>query len=429
MRINFSKNPSITYGNGNFSVDKDGKLRATGATLKSSSNPEEENQTYFYLDQDSILLQSKQITSMGERSEGIISLDDNPSFTFAKYETNGTEEELTAGIIYEDGNLSITGTISATEGNIGGWIIKKHSIEAKNGSLILYDDGRIMGADYLEEDEDDDGWLDLANKALNWKKQSGERRVYQNGEYQTVTDVDTLGKITTDLSGNLIAKCSGSAIMNGESSSSLIGGNSSMTVDNEKGLSVSKNGSKIFESKVLSTEKGSNGFLAVYNNLNNEQTEIYGLKSFKCRYPKEKDEADNYPERWGWIIKKINTNTKKYTYVTVSETEALKYWKEQGKSLEDMEKEAKKLMKLNDKWLFKVVPIPTQNITGIIGQPPNHVKMEKDGNNYLITETYDKEIFDGDSPTLQYQLKMEGEQVKQLIFPNGYILSFEGFDI
>lgn len=445
MRINFGNKPSIKYGNSNFEVDSAGRLVARGANLSSFKTQDDLDNdlngtgSSFSLSEEGITLYSKQ-----QDATGLIKLDKNPTLSFARYDTNG---DIESGIVYENGNLSITGTINATEGSIGGWKITKDYIKAQDGSLILYKDGRIVGSEASKEDsEDDDGWLDMSNKALNWKALQGSERIYDSkqGGYTTVNNVSTLGTLTTDKNGNFTANCSGSANLSGSSSSSISSGGSAATVSGGRGLSVSEKGARVFESGIMKIgDNITNSFLTFYNNKEGESSNLYGVKRHRYKDAEQKTalEAQKDLSDWEWTIRTVKTekgdngqNIDKITYSVASESEANTFWRDfsalQGEiAVGTIDKDINKLNSSSKKFVYKKVSIPTYTITSVVGQSPQNVKLEKDGNNYKITEIYDGQIFNTDKEEkLEYHITMDGDQVKSLTFPNGYVMSLEGFE-
>ena len=58
---------------------------------------------------------------------------------------------MKSAIQYNNGVLEITGKITATSGEIGGWLIEDNKIKAQNGSMVLYADGTIEGCDVLDK--------------------------------------------------------------------------------------------------------------------------------------------------------------------------------------------------------------------------------------------------------------------------------------
>lgn len=483
MQINFGSAPSITYGNGNFRVNSQGRLSAKGVSISAGS---EENKVSFDVSDSGMTVVSDQGDSYSSLQVG-----GNSSFEFVKYDDDG---EIKSGIIYKNGDLQITGKIIATEGRIGGWEIKAHKIQSSNGKLILCDDGRIIGSETASDnDTEDNGWLDISNRSLNWRQASGITRVWNQAalKYEEQTNYSSLGSLTTDLSGNLAAQCSGSAIVKSNSVSSLIGGNSSVSIGDTEGLSTSKNGSKIFDCGVLSTAAGTNSYLTVYSK-KEAGSDIYGIKRYKYKAGKKPSSvADNDPaweytkEQVSTYVDATGTHTKTF-YPPVSKEEADEYWRKEKKSKSKMDARASSLESLSTNYLYRSYQVTTQEIVNVVGQPPKHVKMSKDGDNYIITETYDSQVFGGASnsaqteqiknidaqiaalekklaaetdslkkqqisndiadlkkqkeeyeknqtsiaaaSTLTYKIEMNGEEVKSLTFPNGYVMDLEGFD-
>lgn len=482
MRINFGTAPSIEYGNGNFQVNSQGVLYAKGATIEAS----DDSKVSFRISDNGINMSSEQGNTYSS-----IQMGDTSNFSFVTYDENG---EIESGIIYDKGNLQITGRITATSGSIGGWEISAHKIASRNGGLILYDDGRIVGYDQAKEDDtEDDGWLDISNRSLNWRQYSGTERVYNSktGQYETRNTYTSLGTLTTDLSGNLNATCSGSANISGSDSSSLISGSSSATVTSDTGLSVSKQGSKVFESGVMSTEKGTNSFLTIYQKESVDTASVYGIKRYK--YTGVKPTPSDTDDKWEYVIGKeaISVGSdgaiKKQTiYSSASKDVADAYWLKINGSQSTVKTRAEALEAKSDKYIYSIYPVLQTSITNVIGQSPQKVKLEKDGNNYVITETYDNQIFGGltaeqkkekennydnqikqidekikaaktenekealenekaqlekekadftkaqdaitNKAMLNYKIEMDGDQVKSLTFPSGYVMSLEGFE-
>lgn len=139
-------NGEIVAANGDFQVDADGKLTAKGANITGAFSASTENSSVeFSEDNMEIYFASKD-------SAGNIATCCKISpteFYFYSY-SNG---EISSGIAYNNGQLEITGKITASSGEIGGWEIGTDYIKAKNGSMVLHADGTIEGID----GEDDTG--------------------------------------------------------------------------------------------------------------------------------------------------------------------------------------------------------------------------------------------------------------------------------
>ncbi len=133
----------IIAASGIFQVGADGKLTASGAEISGDFSAvsggsevifsEAEMLIYFAgLDSDTGLLSTECRISPEE-------------FYFICYDTDG--ETIKSGIMYSNGQLEITGKITASSGEIGGWLIEDDKIKAQNGSMVLYADGTIEGCD------------------------------------------------------------------------------------------------------------------------------------------------------------------------------------------------------------------------------------------------------------------------------------------
>lgn len=137
-----SKGEIIAAG-GNFSVDTLGFLTANGAKITGYFSASSKSSTVVFSDEDMY------ISFVGVNEDtGLIEtacMISPEEFYFVCYGED--EETVKSGIMYSDGELEITGKITADSGEIGGWLIEDDKIKAQNGSMVLYADGTIEGCD------------------------------------------------------------------------------------------------------------------------------------------------------------------------------------------------------------------------------------------------------------------------------------------
>lgn len=133
----------IIAANGNFEVDTLGLLTAAGARITGYFSASSKSSTVVFSDDDMY------ISFVGVNEDtGLIEtacMISPEEFYFVCYDEDG--ETVKSGIMYSDGELEITGKITADSGEIGGWLIEEDKIKAKNGSMVLYADGTIEGCD------------------------------------------------------------------------------------------------------------------------------------------------------------------------------------------------------------------------------------------------------------------------------------------
>lgn len=226
LKINFNKDPSIQYGNGNFEVDKyghlyakgvevDGKLSSSFEQYADDDNPftsQNDVKSTFSVGDNGFSLHSEKIVSIGAPPKTDMAVEDESGqgsgyhivaakgnvtyvdstinqngFTFGKYA--GTLEEdtlkregLIDGIIYSFTNgLYVSGTIRAKKGVIGGWTISDDAITSPSGGLILKSDGQIIGysggkdgseTEYEKEDLTFGDYLSIKRDTISWAKPS-----------------------------------------------------------------------------------------------------------------------------------------------------------------------------------------------------------------------------------------------------------------
>lgn len=137
----------IIAANGNFQVDKDGKLTAVGAEITGDFSASSGGSEVRFTKDDMLIY----FAGYNESTELItneckISPDE---FYFYAYDESGG---IKSGIAYNNGQLEIMGKITAASGEIGGWLIEDDKIKAKNGTMVLYADGTIEGCDSEDED-------------------------------------------------------------------------------------------------------------------------------------------------------------------------------------------------------------------------------------------------------------------------------------
>lgn len=132
----------IIAASGNFQVNSDGKLTASGAEISGDFSAVSGGSEVIFSKDEMLIYFAGYDDDTGLLShECMISPDE---FYFLCYDADGS---IKSGIMYSDGELEITGKITADSGEIGGWLIDGDKIKAKNGSMVLYADGTIEGCD------------------------------------------------------------------------------------------------------------------------------------------------------------------------------------------------------------------------------------------------------------------------------------------
>lgn len=136
-------------------------------------------------------------------------------FSFGKYGRGLAEDGINKsdillnGISYSNGNLTISGKITATSGSIGGWTVTSKSIKSPGGGLILYSDGRISGYDGNKNGgKVGCDWLDTENRRLVWKATDGMNRTWDpaTGSYIEEAHRSEVASITSVDGGTLTLK-------------------------------------------------------------------------------------------------------------------------------------------------------------------------------------------------------------------------------
>lgn len=137
----------IIAGEGNFRVNTEGILTAKGASIEGDFKASTENSSAIFT-KDNMLIH---FVNVDEDTDLVVNeCKISPTdFYFYVYNADGT---ISSGISYRNGQLEITGKITANSGEIGGWLIGEDTIKAKNGSMILHADGTIEGLQTEDED-------------------------------------------------------------------------------------------------------------------------------------------------------------------------------------------------------------------------------------------------------------------------------------
>ncbi len=135
----------IVAANGNFQVDKSGKMTANGASVTGAFSASTDNSSVTFSDKTMLILFSDKDDAGNVKTSCKISPTE---FYFLSYE-NG---KVKSGIEYKNGTLEITGKITAASGEIGGWLIESDRIKAKNGTMVICADGTIEGCDALDSE-------------------------------------------------------------------------------------------------------------------------------------------------------------------------------------------------------------------------------------------------------------------------------------
>ena len=453
MEINLSQN-TIKAGNGNFSIDKYGHLTAKGATIEgdfSAGNPHiDENdlgsKVVIKASQDDSLSSGATFTLYSASEDGgtrdIASIN-TKGFSFCQKEQGEDGWTIKSGIEYKNGKLTIAGELKATTGTIGGWKITDDAIESKKGDLILYSNGRIIGLGDNAESEDDE-FIDIANKTINWKTVTDGGWKKQNNKDNPIVNTSISsngGSLTIDAQRNVGITSQGGVSMNC--------GNASMGLLNDKeknayGISISalsSNGRDSSQSvaaniggkvlKATNEETGSqfNGF-AIFNSTQKESTgadnEVYVL----TRKRKKGANNENTPEQFIILEGPETKPDGKRYYTTVPTTldNAIDFWfnNKTGQSANSWWEifNAKSTV-----WAYSTKPFLVPKTYSVVGIPPETVTMSKDGSNYIIKEKYPEGVLlNVKDNTLKYTIVMTGKKVSSISFPNGHTMDLKGFN-
>lgn len=134
----------IIAANGNFRVNESGVLTACGASLTGDFTASSDGSVAKFTSSEMLI---SFIDKDNETDEIKCACKISPTEFYFKSYSNGV---VSSAIEYQNGTLEITGKITASSGEIGGWEIGKDSIKAKNGCMVLYADGTIEGNDIID---------------------------------------------------------------------------------------------------------------------------------------------------------------------------------------------------------------------------------------------------------------------------------------
>ena len=159
----------IIAASGNFQVDEEGFLTAKGANIIGDFQAVTENSKAIFTSKNMLI----HFINLDEET-GIVSNECKISPTEFFFYVYGDDGTVKSGIEYKNGQLEITGKITAETGEIGGWLIDGDKIKAKNGCMVLYADGTIEGLE-----KEDDGGNKYTGKLISQSKD--EKTVISGG--------------------------------------------------------------------------------------------------------------------------------------------------------------------------------------------------------------------------------------------------------
>lgn len=459
MTINVSKdNSSIEFHNGNFSVDPSGHLQAKGADIQGSFSAGEMKK-----DGDGVLVGTKVEIGLDTESNPpettfdltSVKRDGNTldkasihteGFGFCKKTYKDGEWQVTSGIEYEDGKLTIAGDLQATTGTIGGWRITEDSIVSATNDLVLYSNGRIVG---LGASDDDDEFVDVGNKTISWKQINSDYSSNMK-DWKSSWDKDKNNNTTnasiSSTGGSLTVNADKTVSITSQDGASMNCGNASMGLLNDTdknlyGISVSAlntssiNGSQSVAatiggmvSKASSSEETAsakfNGF-ALFNSTYNEGED--GNKVWVLKRQTKSKESQNQIEQYISLKPKEGKPTKLVTVPTTLE-EAITYWHTSGRKAKDY---AEVFNDTSKSWKYFTEPYLVPITYSVVGLPPISASMSKSGKNYIIKEVYPEGVLlNVPNNTLTYTIVMGGsggKQVQSIRFPNGQSMALKGF--
>ncbi len=164
-----SSEGEIIASEGHFKVDEDGFLTASGANIIGDFQASTDNSVVKFTENNMLI----HFVNVDEDTDLVVNeCKISPTeFYFYVYNADGA---ISSGISYRNGQLEITGKITATSGEIGGWLIGEDTIKAKNGTMVLHADGTIEGL----ETEDDVGKLISQSKTEKTVISGGRMNMY-----------------------------------------------------------------------------------------------------------------------------------------------------------------------------------------------------------------------------------------------------------
>ena len=455
MEINLSQN-TIKAGNGNFSIDKYGHLTAKGATIEgdfSAGNPhigEDDlgSKVVIKASQDDSLSSGATFTLYSASEDGgtrdIASIN-TKGFSFCQKEQGKEGWTIKSGIEYKNGKLTIAGELKATTGTIGGWKITDDTIESQKGDLILYSNGRIVGlGDNVESDDDE--FIDIANKTINWKTVANGGWKNQNNKDNPIVNTSISssgGSLSIDAQRNVGITSQGSVSMNcGNASMGLLNDQKkntygiSISALSSGGMnpqqSVAANvGGKILETNNAEVPDGSkfNGF-AIFNSTHKEDTDEGSGVYILTRKRKKTELNENAPEQFIILNGPEMNSNNKYVYTTAPTTleDAIDFWFN-NKTGKDANSWAETFNGKSTVWSYSTKFFLVPKTYSVVGIPPSSVTMSKDGDNYIIKEKYPEGVLlNVKDNTLKYIIHMTGKKVSSISFPNGLTMDLKGFN-
>ena len=454
MKINLSNN---TIDAGTFHVRSTGFLEATGARIEGDFIAGNKNLGENELGSKVVIEAAQKDSSVSGPTFTLYSASQKGNIRDVAYiHTKGfsfcqkkPKEDgkwtITSGIEYKEGNLTIVGELKATTGTIGGWKITDDTIESQKGDLILYSNGRIVG---LGENaaSDDDEFIDIANKTINWKSISNggwQQQSHKDNPVVNTSISSSGGSLTIDAKHNVgITSQDGVSMNCGNASMGLLNNQntntygisvsalSSLNSGKDSQQSIAANiGGKILKSNNEEIGSKFNGF-AIFNSTNKEDTTNAGnLVYILTRKRKKEAGNEKMPEQF--IIlegPEIRSDGKSY-YTTAPATleKAIDFWfnNKTGKSAGDWGG----IFNKSTVWAYSTKPFLVPKTYSVVGIPPQTVTMSKDGDNYIIKEKYPEGVLlNVKDNTLTYTIRMTGKKVSSIDFPNGLQMDLKGFN-
>lgn len=437
LQIDFSVTPSITFGNHNFMVDKNGYLTASGATIK--GNFLAENDMYRFKADNLGIDISYNMTGPykietqqdGTYKEGFTNnqmwISSSTGFGFKNsFDIDG---EMTSGIIYDYNNgLTIKGNIQATAGTIAGWRILTDRIESPTKGLILHSDGKIVGfTDTGSQSEgiDYEELLDIDSKMVRWYRPIGDGTV-------TITEKDPNGNVHTYTRKATPADKGVGVSYEKQVYASISGNGGACTVTGETSA-ILAGGTGTRQASVTAGDKAVN--IDVQNStavqISQANVSIGQENIVPCGYIKITSGEETKP-----CIIKVDGQTKNYACPSYNgdNITGMKVCSLQesidnyDKSLEIIDQINKRTQSI--KYTESVANSPKP--VSILGLPPANVTMElssttEQNKTYTITEVYqtaDNQNF----ATLEYILTTSVDNtILSLQYPNGMTTNFQGF--
>lgn len=461
MTINFSQKPSIEFHNGKFLVDSNGRLTAKEANIEGNFAAGQWNEegygskvnvsTNLSSNEGRFSLEAKTKAPKNASYKYERSSISNTGFSFGCY---NDKDEMTQGITYSKGKLIIKGELKATIGTIGGWKIEEDCIRSAEGSLILYSNGRIVGFNANNSKDTSSNLLDISNSGIDWKTPTTKTWEDIKNSFTSQSSIKCEdGSISINSSGqaniqggtglSLYSQGCGINFIKDESIKPAINAIGFTIKDYQSirmGSLTSKSKSEDAQGKTLFC--GYQTFFSTYDQDSSQDIMVRERKKEQSKTA-TKDNGEKVTttiindigeSNISQIPIKLTKKGTKYIAEATTENDAVQYWYANPYSL-NIDTQISKFNNVSENYVYKKKNIQVPKAYAVSGRPPIKASIKKNNKgNYIIKEEYPAAALglwkseDGTNPFLEYEVVMEKDQVKSIIFPNKLEMKLEGFE-